>query len=194
MQSISFLLCLLQLNFQAGGFSLMKSAALCILYKKINMAQMQESRGKSTHRSSARSLRVDLTPMVDLGFLLITFFILTTALSTPTVARLVMPKDSPVKTFLKESTVLTLMLMRNDSIGYYEGMQHNTRFIHYCSFGSLRSVIQKKQQRLYKIAGNPGEMVIIIMPGKESTYNNFVQALDEIEINDVKHYFVSDPG
>jgi len=86
------------------------------------MAPIQEgNRQESKKYSTRKSLRVDLTPMVDLGFLLITFFILSTALSEPLVAQLVMPKDSNVKTPLKENAVLTLSLIRNDSIAYYEG-------------------------------------------------------------------------
>ena len=151
----------------------------------------------NNHRNSKRyfakkMLRVDLTPMVDLGFLLITFFILSTALSEPLVALLVMPKDSPVKTSVKNNTVLTLSLMRNDSIAYYEGSAPKQEFIRYCSFNNLRSVIQQKQQKVSKILGSRKETVIIISPGKESTYKNFVDALAEIQINDIQHYFVID--
>ena len=77
------------------------------------MAAIQEgNRQKSKKYSARNSLGVDLTPMVDLGFLLITFFILSTALSEPLVAQLVMPKDSDVKTPVKENAVLTLSLRR----------------------------------------------------------------------------------
>src|ERR1700687_3744258 len=98
----------------------MKSFHLCILNKK-NMAQIEDN----NRSKSKRAVRVDLTPMVDLGFLLITFFILTTVLSQPTIASLVLPKDSNIKTPLKENAVLTLMLTRNDSIEYFEGSDQN---------------------------------------------------------------------
>jgi len=128
--------------------------------------------------------------MVDLGFLLITFFILTTALSQPTIARLIMPEDSNVKTAVKESSVLTLILTRNDSIDYYEGSIPKAELIGHCSFRKLRSVIQQKQNKVAKALGDRAETVIIIYPGNQSTYKNFVDALDEIQINDVSHYFV----
>ena len=160
---------------------------------KLIMAQMEDdNRHTSKNVSARKSLRVDLTPMVDLGFLLITFFILTTALSEPTVAKLMMPKDTLVKTPVKKSATLTLMLKRNDSIGYYEGDTPKQEFIRHCSFNNLRSVIQQKQRKVAKVLGDSKETVVIISPGNGSSYKNFVDALDEIQINDVRHYFIID--
>ena len=128
--------------------------------------------------------------MVDLGFLLITFFILTTALSQPTIARLIMPEDTNVKTMVKDNAVLTLMITRNDSIAWYEGAIPKTELIRHCTFSDLRFVIQQKQKKVAKVLGDRTETVIVIYPGNQSTYKNFVDALDEIQINDVRHYFV----
>lgn len=128
--------------------------------------------------------------MVDLGFLLITFFILTTVLSQPIVAKLLLPKDAPISTPVKRNAVLTLSLMRNDSIAWYEGISEKDKSINYCSFGGLRSVIQQKQKEVASILGNCKETVLIIYPGKESTYKNFVDVLDEISINDISRYFI----
>ena len=158
---------------------------------KIIMAQFEDIRRKSKNHSIKKMLKVDLTPMVDLGFLLITFFILTTSLSTPTVARLVMPKDTNVTTPIKENAVLTLLLSRNNSVDYYEGDTLVPGLIQYCSFGGLRSVIQQKQQKVAKVLGDRKETVIIISPGNESTYKDLV-VLDEIQINDIRHYFIVD--
>ena len=103
-----------------------------------------------------------------------------------------MPKDTNVKTPVKKNAALTLLLIRNDSIAYYEGDMPKQEFIKHCSFNNLRSVIQQKQQKVAEVLGDRKETVVIISPGNESTYKNFVDALDEIQINDIQHYFVID--
>lgn len=153
----------------------------------------EDNQRKSKNYLTKKILRVDLTPMVDLGFLLITFFILATALSQPTIVRLIMPEDTNVKTSVKENAVLTLMLTRNDSIAWYEGGIPKTKLTGHCTFSNLRSVIQQKQKKVATILGDRTETVIVIYPGDQSTYKNFVDALDEIQINDVRHYYVMNP-
>ena len=66
------------------------------------------------------SLKTDMTPMVDLGFLLISFFIFTTQMNKPVVTSLNMPHDGPPST-LGMSNALTVLLGDNHSIYYYEG-------------------------------------------------------------------------
>ena len=155
------------------------------------MAQIEENiHNKSKKYSARRLIRVDLTPMVDLGFLLITFFVLTTALSQPASTNLILPKDSGENILLKESVVLTLRLIRNDSIQYFEGTNENKENTKYCSFKNIRSVIQQKQKKIAAILGNRLETTIIMYPENQSTYKNFMDALDEIQINDIRHYFV----
>ena len=103
-----------------------------------------------------------------------------------------MPKDVSVKMPVKRNAALTLLLMRNDSIGYYEGDISGREFMEHCSFNNLRSVIQQKQQKVANVLGDRKETVIIISPGNESSYKNFVDALDEIQINDIQHYYIID--
>lgn len=77
-------------------------------------------------RSKKMSTRIDFTPMVDLGFLLITFFMLTTTLSKPQIMQVVMPAkdeeetDKP-KTEAPADATITVILSDNDRIYYYFG-------------------------------------------------------------------------
>lgn len=155
------------------------------------MAQLELSpRHQSKSLSHRVRLNVDLTPMVDLGFILITFFILTTTLTQPNATDLIMPKDSKETIPVKESVVLTIRPARNNSIDYFEGRNEFAGTVKHCSFSELRSVIQQKQKKVEMISGNKNETVVIIDPSSESSYKNFVDVMDEIQINDIRHYFV----
>ena len=72
------------------------------------------------------NLKIDMTPMVDLGFLLISFFIFTTEISKPRVTNLYMPKGVD-STRIAESKSLTILLSDDDdNIFYYNGDMKNS--------------------------------------------------------------------
>jgi len=76
-------------------------------------------------RSKKASTRVDLTPMVDLGFLLITFFMLATTLIKPQTMEINMPSNDKVdkkdETKVKASKAITIILAKNNKVFYYFG-------------------------------------------------------------------------
>jgi biopolymer transport protein ExbD len=140
-------------------------------------------KGRGGRRSKKLSTRVDLTPMVDLGFLLITFFIFTTTMTQPTAMRLILPKDVPDDELIKEPehAVITLMPSKNDLIFYYEGKDPTK--IQKADFGSIREIVLTKKRHT-----DPKWFEVVLKPSKEANYKNAVDILDEMKIDDVHHY------
>ncbi len=172
-------------------------------------------KGPGVKKAKKLSTRVDMTPMVDLGFLLITFFVFTATMSTPTTLDLNMPKDIKDKkeeTEVKESGVLTVMLGKGNQIYYYEGqlkVDAEGNNFKQTTFKGIRDIIINKKQEVidrYATAPNPEceaeakakgkpisncadkDFVVIIKPSKDATYKNTVDILDEMTINQVRTY------
>ena len=161
------------------------------------MAEMDTSsgghhkKGPGVKKSKKLSTRVDLTPMVDLGFLLITFFIFTTTMSQPTAMKLFLPKDTDKpeeQNNVKASAALTLLLGNNDVIYYYEGeLAPDASNFKTTNFKDVRKVIIDKKR-----ATDEKDFVVVIKPDKDATYKNTVDMLDEMTINDIKRYAMVD--
>ena len=152
--------------------------------------------GKSLRRTKKLSTKVDLTPMVDLGFLLITFFILTKTLSEPKRMKLVLPAGESKDISLGASTVLTLIPLASEKVLYYNGDPHDAFANHdygVVSDNGIRSLIMKKQLAL---DANPKfkrtDLFLIIKPTKEAELKNITTVLDEVLINQLENYSMVD--
>jgi len=177
-------------------------------------------KGPGVKKAKKLSTRVDMTPMVDLGFLLITFFIFTTTMSTPSTMPLVMPKDEidpKDLTEVKESGALTIMLGKENHVYFYEGklLPDGSNF-QSSNFSDIRKEIIKKRQEVIKNhyhdsgcekiqqkakeRGDPDwkdacrdkDFVVVIKPNADATYKNTIDMLDEMKINNVQRFAMVD--
>lgn len=150
-------------------------------------SQDHGKKGPGVKKQKKVVARVDMTPMVDLGFLLITFFIFTTTMSSPKAFNLKVPDDTAKdeeQTEAKASGAFTILLSKGNNIFYYEGqLQPDGSNFKSTNFKDLRSIILDKKGRTPE-----KDLVIIIKPNDEANYKNVVDVLDEMTICEVKRY------
>jgi biopolymer transport protein ExbD len=165
------------------------------------MAEMDTSsggghkKGPGVKKPKKLSTRVDLTPMVDLGFLLITFFVFTTTMSKPTVMKMNEPKDEKVEDQMKvkESAVMTILLGKEDQIYYYMGTltaEGASQQFKTSNFKEIRQIILDKKRSVPDGDKLKSDLMYIIKADKESKFKNIIDILDEMSINAVPpgHY------
>lgn len=143
-------------------------------------------------RSKKQSTRVDLTAMVDLAFLLITFFMLTTTLAKPQAMDMFMPDKNKQNEELpvKASRTMTVLLGSDNKIVWYMGVpgENPPTVDNYGKNGIRQSFIDNNKQVLATTGDPKKGMLVIIKPTDKSDYKNFVDILDEIKIAGVPSY------
>lgn len=152
-------------------------------------------------RAKKHSLKVDMTPMVDLGFLLITFFVVTTRLSEPAVTPLNMPRDDGPETPTGNHATLTV-LIGGDKIFYYQGFWDEALKNHQVLpttldlKSGLGKIIREKQQWLdqFSVSGKGRkDLMVLIKAGENANYSQAIDVLDEMLINRVIRYALVKP-
>lgn len=158
-------------------------------------AKKGKKHGKA--RRPKKRPRIDMTPMVDLGFLLLTFFVLTTTLTTPNTMPVVVPpkiteKDEVEPPKIAEGKVITLLVGRN-KVYYYTGIEKPTLFMtDFSPKTGIRKVLLDRRAEVKARYGKEDEMIVIIKMLDEAHYKDFVDILDEMAIIQQKKYALVD--
>lgn len=179
-------------------------------------------KGGGKAKPKKHSTRVDFTPMVDLGFLLITFFMLTTTMSKPQTMEITFPVDEKIEDPPKidDNRVMTIILDEKDRIFYYFGLESmNFQTTNYSKDGIrkvllkenrdrnprvdsipiLKEQVKKKiieesvyKERVMAIKRQKGSLVVFIKPTDESNYKNVIDIFDEMSICNIGSYSIVD--
>ncbi len=154
----------------------------------------QEKQGGSKQRK--KMIRVDMTPMVDLGFLLITFFMFTTNFTKPNVMDLGLPaKDPnpiPRTSEIYPKNQITFILGKDNRVFYHQSFKEelNASNLKETDFSGIN--ITKIISKAYNNAPKKENFTIIIEPTDDANYKNFVDILDNIAISKKERYGVTD--
>jgi biopolymer transport protein ExbD len=153
------------------------------------MAELDTSSGGGKKggkvRTKKANTKVDLTAMVDLAFLLITFFMLTTSLSKPIAMDIAKPdqEDNDVRNELRASQTMTILLGEKNKVAWYMGEAKDAKPV-IESFAEVRRSLLKNKEDVSKNTGR--KIVIVVKPTDGATYKNFVDIMDELNIAAIK--------
>jgi biopolymer transport protein ExbD len=154
------------------------------------MAEVNTSGGDKSGKKKSKkvSTKIDMTPMVDLAFLLITFFMLTTTFNKPQTMEVNMPdkndkkKEAPVKA----SHAITIILGENDKVYWFQGEEESLPNVQVTNFSAegIREVLFRKNREI------GAKFVVVIKAMQKSKYKNMVDILDEMTITKTKRYAI----
>ena len=169
---------------------------------ELNTGDGGGKKGSKKVRSKKSNAKVDLTAIVDLAFLLITFFMLTTSLSKPQSMDLGLPdkEKDPNKEELDikvdQRRTMTIIMGKDNKIKWFHGLldtpeQGGAPTDAVYGKNGIRKEILKRVTSIPQVTGDKDKgMIVIIKPSKKSTYRNLVDILDEMAICDVPTYAI----
>jgi biopolymer transport protein ExbD len=156
---------------------------------ELEQKQAGGKKGKKKGRKKM-STRIDLTPMVDLGFLLVTFFMLTTTFSKPQTMEINLPVKEPTEINpedepgVKASKSLTIIMAEDNKLFWYMGLTETPLEgpigTNYTADG-IRKVLLEKNATIE-------DLIVLIKPANSAIYKNVVDILDEMNISNIKRY------
>ena len=145
-----------------------------------------------TTETAHKNIHIDFAPMVDLGFLLITFFVFTTSMMEQKAFELHVPDNDSSSTVQSPlSATITLTLQENGAIDYLEGTnKHILAKGRAYLYGkpSLRDHLLDKRQRIIQQLGSDSQYTVLIQPTAQSNYKELIDVLDEMTITAISKY------
>jgi biopolymer transport protein ExbD len=136
-----------------------------------------KKKGGGVHRPKRRvGVRIDMTPMVDVAFLLLIFFMVTTVFRTPQALEINLPPDENVKIEVAESKVLSVRVLPDDRAYWKRGTDPWAR----SNLVGLTSIFKN-------FKGNK-DLVVVIKIDREAKFNNMVNIIDELDLADLTRF------
>lgn len=167
------------------------SSLVTLLYKDTTMAEIQSNDGgrRSSRKGTRRRKKrpgVDMTAMVDVAFLLLTFFVLTAMMDEAKQMEVVMPppQEKPDRPKVLDKKILTVLIDQDNDLHYYVGSEEPEVFQTTYSVAGIREVLIQHQQR--------ADPIVVVKPHRAARYRSLVDMLDELAIVQAPKFLIQD--
>lgn len=139
---------------------------------------------KGKKRKSRRlGINIDMTPMVDIAFLLLTFFMLTTTMTKPQTMEINLPPSSDVKVEIAESNLMTLRVKADGAIYWNMGIESPKKV----EFNNLRILMKERYEQ------NP-KLTVLLKIDRKGKYHMMVDIIDEFNVSGINRFSIAPMG
>lgn len=153
-------------------------------------------RAAKKHKKKRRlSIRIDMTPMVDVAFLLLTFFMLTTVFNKPQTMEINLPPEETTVE-VAESNLLTIRVGEDGSIYANVGNDEPTMIVTGVDFTSkdvakkLEALKKLRSLLIDRLQANP-KLITLIKVDRNGTYNMLVDVMDELNLANITRFSIA---
>jgi biopolymer transport protein ExbD len=143
-------------------------------------APRESKKGKKRKKGRRLGIRIDMTPLVDVAFLLLTFFMFTTSMSRPQTMEINLPPDKEVKVEIAESNLLTLRVNQKGDVYWNVGIESPKKL----DPATLRAFLREKSQ------GNP-KLTTLLKVDREGRYSMLVNMIDELNLAQIQRFSIA---
>ena len=143
----------------------------------------QRGKGKKRKKGRRLGIRIDMTPLVDVAFLLLTFFMYTTSMSRPQTMEINLPPDKDVKVEIAESNLMTLRVNDKGAIFWNIGIEAPQKI----EFKNLRAFLMEKG------GANP-KLTVLLKIDRQGKYDMMVNLIDELNLSRVTRFSLAPLG
>jgi biopolymer transport protein ExbD len=146
-----------------------------------DVAEPKERKRKGKKRRKGRRLgiRIDMTPLVDVAFLLLTFFMFTTSMSRPQTMEINLPPDKEVKVEVAETGLLTLRINAKGEVFWNYGITSPKRLP-----AEERLKFLREQQQT-----NP-KLVALVKVDRTGKFSYLVNMIDELNVAGIQRFSI----
>ncbi len=151
-------------------------------------ASDRKQEGGKKHKKKRAPIFIDMTPMVDIAFLLLIFFMVTTVFRAPQTMELNIPPDKDDKVEIAESNVLLIYMLEDDRLFWQIGRDMTPELL---ELVDIQDFIKEKEEENAEEHDGDSKLVTLVMIQRTSPYEQLVNVMDELQLGAIDRFSIT---